>query len=429
MSLSIDFSKSMVLKKMEISKDKSRKALNTLLEGTGEGNDFLGWINWPKEYDKDEFDRIKKAAKEIKDHSDVLVVIGIGGSYLGAKAVQYALSPYFTTNDVEIIYAGHQMSSSYLKELMDYLEDKDFSVNIISKSGTTTEPAIAFRFLKQMLEDRYGKEESKKRIYATTDRGKGALKGLADEMNYESFVIPDNIGGRFSVLTAVGLLPLAAAGVDIDALMEGAALGVKKYKNLDFDDNIAMQYALYRNILYKEGKTIEILANYEPKLKYFSEWWKQLFGESEGKDGEGLFPVSVNFTTDLHSMGQMIQEGKRNILETVLRIKNPKHDLIIEEDPKNLDGLNYIAGKSLDYVNKMAAKGVAQAHFDGDVPVVEITMDELDERHIGELMYFFEISVGISGYILEVNPFNQPGVEKYKSNMFRLLGKPGYEQK
>ena len=427
MSVMLDLSNSNVEKKIDSIKEKAVEALNTTLNKTGEGNDFLGWIDLPVNYDKEEYERIKKSASKIKKDSEILVVIGIGGSYLGTKAVETAIKPYFGKMDgVELIYAGHQLSSTYMTELLEYLKDKEYSINVISKSGTTTEPAVAFRFLKESIEEKYGKEESVGRIYVTTDREKGALKGLSDEVGYETFVVPDDVGGRFSVLTAVGLLPLAAAGINIDELMKGAQKGREKYISKDFDKNIALQYALARNVLYDEHMAIENLVTYEEKMRYFSEWWKQLYGESEGKDGKGIFPASTVFTTDLHSMGQMIQDGVRNIFETVISIKKPEADIVIKEDEANLDSLNYIAGRTMDYVNSKAMEGTAVAHVKGGVPNIKIEIDELNEVNLGELLYFFEIGVAVSGYILGVNPFNQPGVEEYKTQMFRLLGKPGF---
>lgn len=406
---------------------KSLDAFDKLMDGSGEGSDFLGWIDRANDYDREEFDRIKKAASKIQSDSDVLVSIGIGGSYLGIKAVDVALDKYFDSDrKVKLIYAGNQLSGQYMAELLEYLKDKDYSLNVISKSGTTTEPAIAFRFLREALEEKYGKEQAKSRIYATTDKKKGALKDLATKEGYESFIVPDDIGGRFSVISAVGLLPLAAAGIDIDEFMEGFADGRNKYTNRDFENNDAIKYAAIRNMLYENGKDIEVLVNYEAKLKYIAEWWKQLFAESEGKDGKGIFPVSVNNTTDLHSLGQMIQEGKRNLFETVIEIENPLSDIEIKEDSENLDGLNYLAGKSVNYVNKQAMEGTTIAHVKGDVPNLRIIVDKIDARSIAELFYFLEIAVGVGGYMLEVNPFNQPGVEEYKSQMFKLLGKPGY---
>ena len=396
-------------------------------------SDFVGWLNLPTKYDKKEFARIKKAAKKIKKESDILVVIGIGGSYLGARAVIEALTSSFYNmlpneerNFPQILYVGNNLSSDYMNELIEYIGDKDFSVNVISKSGTTTEPAIAFRIFREFLENKYGIEEARSRIYATTDREKGALKTLAEKEGYEQFVVPDNIGGRYSVLTAVGLLPIATCGIDIDKLMEGAKEAQEKYKDPDLKYNECYQYAVVRNILYKLYKNTEILVNYEPKMHYFTEWWKQLFGESEGKDQKGIFPAGVDFTTDLHSMGQYIQEGRRNLFETVIKIKKPKSDIEIQPDEDNLDGLNYLAGKTLDYVNKKAMEGTIQAHVSGDVPNIQITIEKLDEKNLGAMIYFFEKACAVSGMILGVNPFNQPGVEEYKKNMFKLLEKPGY---
>lgn len=406
--------------------ERALAAFDTLMGRNGEGNDFLGWIDRPVDYDKDEFERIKKAATRIRENSDVLVSIGIGGSYLGIKAVDVACDSYFNSErKTKIIYAGHQLSGEYLVELLDYLKDKDYSLNVISKSGTTTEPAIAFRVLKEALEEKYGKEEAKNRIFATTDKAKGALKELANAEGYESFIVPDDIGGRFSVISAVGLLPLAVAGINIDEFMAGFADGREKYTNKSME-NDAIKYAAVRNMLHEDGKDIEILLNYEPKLKYVAEWWKQLYGESEGKDGKGLFPASVSNTTDLHSMGQMIQDGVRNIFETVIEVENPSKDLTIKEDEQNLDGLNFLAGKTMSYINKQAMEGTAMAHVEGNVPNIRIKIDKINERNLAELFYFFEIAVGVSGYMLGVNPFNQPGVEAYKKAMFKLLGKPGY---
>ncbi len=410
-------------------------AKKVLLEKTGAGNDFLGWIDLPVDYDKEEFERIKRAAKKIQGDSEVLVVIGIGGSYLGARAAIEFLRHGFYNNvskevrkTPEIYYAGNSISPAYLKGLIDVIGDRDFSVNIISKSGTTTEPAIAFRVFKEMLEKKYGKEEAAKRIYATTDKEKGALKGLATAEGYESFVVPDDVGGRFSVLTAVGLLPIAVSGADIDKLMEGAASGRDKALNNAFEENDAMLYASIRNILHRKGKLVEITANYEPSLHYFGEWWKQLYGESEGKDQRGIFPAAVDLTTDLHSMGQFIQDGSRIMFETVVNIENTDAKIYIEEDPDDLDGLNYLAGKDMDFVNKSAMNGTVLAHTDGNVPNLMVNVPEQNEFYLGELFYMYEFACGISGYILGVNPFNQPGVESYKRNMFALLGKPGYEE-
>jgi glucose-6-phosphate isomerase len=410
-------------------------AKDVLVSRSGAGNDFLGWIDLPVAYDKEEFARIKKAAAKIQSDSEVLLVIGIGGSYLGARAaIEFLRHGFYNMvskeirKTPEIYFVGNSISGSYLKQLMDVIGDRDFSVNIISKSGTTTEPAIAFRIFKEMLETRYGKEEAAKRIYATTDKARGALKGLATEEGYESFVVPDDVGGRFSVLTAVGLLPIAVSGADIDKLMEGAASGRARALEADFAENDALQYAAVRNILLRKGKSIEVLANYEPSLHYVSEWWKQLYGESEGKDQKGIFPASVDLTTDLHSMGQFIQDGNRILFETVVNVEEPKCDVTIGEDPANLDGLNYLAGKTMDFVNKNAMTGTILAHTDGNVPNLVVNVPKQDEFSLGELFYFFEFACGVSGYILGVNPFNQPGVESYKKNMFALLGKPGYEK-
>lgn len=410
-------------------------AKEQLVSKTGAGNDFLGWIDLPVDYDKEEFARIKKAAEKIQSDSEVLVVIGIGGSYLGARAAIEFLRHGFYNNltkearkTPEIYYAGNSISGTYLKGLVDVIGDRDFSVNIISKSGTTTEPAIAFRIFKAMLEEKYGKEGAAKRIYATTDKAKGALKNLATEEGYETFVVPDDVGGRFSVLTAVGLLPIAVSGADIDKLMEGAAEGRKLALEKDFAENDALQYAAIRNILLRKGKTIEVLANYEPACHYVSEWWKQLYGESEGKDQKGIFPASVDLTTDLHSMGQFIQDGARLMFETVMNIETSREEVVIGEEPVDLDGLNYLAGKNMDFVNKSAMNGTILAHTDGNVPNLMVNIPEQNEFYLGELFYFFEFAVGVSGYLLGVNPFNQPGVESYKKNMFALLGKPGYEE-
>ena len=416
------------LDKLDNYKQKALDAFDTLMDGSGEGADFLGWIDRPVDYDKEEFDRIKKAAEKIQSDSDVLVSIGIGGSYLGIKAIDFALDNYFESNKkVKLIYAGNQISGQYMAELLDYLKDKDYSLNVISKSGTTTEPAIAFRFLKEVLEEKYGKEEAKDRIYATTDRKKGALKDLATKEGYQTFVVPDDIGGRFSVISAVGLLPLAANGIDIDEFMAGFKTGREKYTKADFENNDAIKYAAIRNMLYEDGKAIEVLVNYEPKLQYIAEWWKQLFAESEGKDGEGLFPVSVNNSTDLHSLGQMIQDGRRNLFETVLEIENYDNDIEIKEDIDNLDGLNYLAGKTMNYVNTQAMEGTTIAHVKGNVPNIRIKIENVSAKTLAELFYFFEITVGVSGYMMGINPFNQPGVEEYKAQMFKLLGKPGYK--
>ena len=395
--------------------------------------DFVGWLELPTNYDKKEFARIKKAAKKIKKESDILVVIGIGGSYLGARAVIEALTSSFYNmlpnkqrKFPQILYVGNNLSPNYINELIEYIGNKDFSINVISKSGTTTEPAVAFRIFREILENKYGIDEARSRIYATTDKEKGALKSLAESEGYEQFVVPDNVGGRYSVLTAVGLLPIAVAGIDIDKLMEGARLAQERYNDSNLKYNECYQYAVVRNILYKLYKNTEILVNYEPKMHYFTEWWKQLFGESEGKEQKGIFPAGVDFTTDLHSMGQYIQEGRRNLFETVISIEESNSDITIPSDDDNLDGLNYLAGKGLDYVNKKAMEGTVQAHVSGDVPNIIINLKQLNETSIGELIYFFEKACAVSGMILGINPFNQPGVEEYKKNMFKLLKKPGY---
>ncbi|WP_270457503.1 glucose-6-phosphate isomerase [Lactobacillus gasseri] len=402
-----------------------------LREGTGAGSDFRGWIDLPINYDKDEFDRIKKAAKKIQNDSEVLVGIGIGGSYLGAQASIEFLNSSFYGREKEkyptVVFCGNSLSGSYLYDLLEWLGDKDFSINIISKSGTTTEPSIAFRVLKDKLIKKYGKEEAAKRIYATTDRAKGALKTEADAEGYEEFVVPDDIGGRFSVLSAVGLLPIAVAGGDIDAMMKGAADARAAYTDPDVSNDNPYQYAALRNILYRKGYTTELLENYEPSLRMFGEWWKQLMGESEGKDQKGIYPSSANFTTDLHSLGQYIQEGRRNLMETVIRVENPEHDVTIPDDKENLDQLNFLSGKTMNYVNDRAYEGVVLAHTDGGVPVMTVDIENQSAHTLGYLIYWFELAVGISGYLNGINPFNQPGVESYKRNMFGLLNKPGYE--
>ncbi|MCX4338947.1 MAG: glucose-6-phosphate isomerase [Lachnospiraceae bacterium] len=409
-------------------------AKEVLVSKSGAGNDFLGWINLPVNYDKEEFGRIKKAAEKIKGDSEVLLVIGIGGSYLGARAaIEFLRHSFYNVVDKsvrktpEIYFVGNSISSTYIKHLIDVIGDRDFSINMISKSGTTTEPAIAFRVFKDMAEKKYGKEGAAKRIYATTDKARGSLKNLATEEGYESFVVPDDVGGRFSVLTAVGLLPIAVSGADIDKLMEGAAEGRKMALEAPFEENDAVKYAALRNILLRKGKVIEILANYEPSAHFVSEWWKQLYGESEGKDQKGIFPSSVDLTTDLHSMGQFIQDGSRTMFETVLNIEKSREEIIIGKEPVDLDGLNYLAGKNVDFVNKSAMNGTILAHTDGQVPNFMVNVPEVNEFYLGELFYFFEFACGVSGYLLGVNPFNQPGVESYKKNMFALLGKPGYE--
>lgn len=419
------------VKNMEAQAESVREVL---LKKTGAGNDFLGWIDLPVDYDKEEFARIQKAAAKIQSDSEVFVVIGIGGSYLGARAaVEFLRHSFYNivSKEVrktpEIYFVGNSISTRYLSHLMDVIGDRDFSVNVISKSGTTTEPAIAFRVFKKMLEDKYGKEEAAKRIYATTDKARGALKSLSTEEGYETFVVPDDVGGRFSVLTAVGLLPIAVSGADILKLMEGAASGRDAALNTPYEKNDAMLYAVVRNILHRKGKSAEVLANYEPSLHYVSEWWKQLYGESEGKDQKGIFPASVDLTTDLHSMGQFIQDGARIMFETVLCVDECEQEIIMGEEPVDLDGLNYLAGRNVDFINKNAMNGTILAHTDGNVPNLVVNIPRQDEFSLGQLFYFFEFACGISGYLLGVNPFNQPGVESYKKNMFALLGKPGYE--
>ena len=407
-------------------------AANTeLRDGTGAGNDFRGWLNLPVDYDKDEFARIKKAAKKIQSDSEVLICIGIGGSYLGAQAAIEFLNSNFYGKEKNgmptVVFCGNSLSGSYLYDLIEWLGDKDFSVNVISKSGTTTEPSVAFRIFKDKLIKKYGKEEAAKRIYATTDRQKGALKTEADAEGYEEFVVPDDVGGRYSVLSAVGLLPIAASGADIDELMKGAADARADYTDTDLSKATPYQYAALRNILYRKGYTTEIVENYEPSLRMFGEWCKQLMGESEGKDQKGIYPSSANFTTDLHSLGQYIQEGLRNLFETVIRVENPRHDVKIPGDEKNLDQLNFLEGKSLNYVNDRAYEGVVLAHTDGGVPVMTVNIPDQSEHTLGYMIYFFELAIAISGYLNGINPFNQPGVEEYKRNMFGLLNKPGYE--
>lgn len=398
-----------------------------------EKNDFVGWLNLPTDYDRVEFKKIKKMAQKIKKESDILIVIGIGGSYLGARAVIEALTSTFDSmltskkrKHPQVLYVGNNLSPNYINELIEYIGNKDFSINVISKSGTTTEPAIAFRIFREILENKYGIDEARSRIYATTDLSKGALKTLSMKEGYEQFIVPDNVGGRYSVLTAVGLLPIAVAGIDIDKLMEGARIAQERYNDPNLKYNECYQYAVVRNILYKLYKNTEILVNYEPKMHFFTEWWKQLYGESEGKEEKGILPVGVDNTTDLHSMGQYIQDGRRNLFETVIEIENSKSDITINPDDDNLDGLNYLSGKTLDYVNKKAMEGTIKAHVTGGVPNIKITMKNLDEVTLGELIYFFEKSCAMSGSILGINPFNQPGVEEYKKNMFKLLKKPGY---
>ena len=422
-------------REMESMKFAVMNAKDRLLSGQGEGSDFQGWIDLPVNYDKDEFERIKAAAKKIQSDSDVLIVIGIGGSYLGARAaIEYLRHGFYNEMEKDdrktpqIYYVGNSMSSNYLQDVIDVMGDKDFSINVISKSGTTTESAIAFRIFRKLLVQKYGEAEAAKRIYSTTDKARGALKTMSDEKGYECFVIPDDVGGRFSVLTAVGLLPIAVSGADIDQLMEGAAKGRELAMNTAYEENASLLYAAARNVFYRKGKNIEILANYEPSMHYIAEWWKQLFGESEGKDQRGIFPASVDLTTDLHSMGQYIQDGLSMKFETVLNIEKSRTTIILEAEENDLDGLNYIANKELDYVNKCAMQGTIAAHTEGGVPNLIVHIPEQNEFYLGELFYFFEFAVAISGYLNNINPFDQPGVEFYKKNMFKLLGKPGYEK-
>ena len=410
-----------------------RASHKTLTEKTGAGNDFLGWVDLPENYDKEEFARIKLAAKKIRSDSEVLVVIGIGGSYLGARAaIEFCKSQNYNLvckDTPQIFFSGNSISSAALNEILSVCKDKDFSVNVISKSGTTTEPAISFRIFRELLEKKYGKAEAAKRIYVTTDKAKGTLKALSDEEGYETFVVPDDVGGRYSVLTAVGLLPIAAAGIDIDAMMQGANDARKAYTDPDMEKNDCYKYAAIRNILYRKGKAVEMMVAYEPDYTMMNEWFKQLFGESEGKDGKGLYPSSAVFSTDLHSMGQFIQQGSRVLFETAVVFDEPKTEVVIEKDEANADGLNFLAGKTMSYVNRKAFEGTVLAHVDGGVPNVVLELSKMDAYHFGYLVYFLEKACAISGYTLGVNPFNQPGVESYKSNMFALLGKPGYEEK
>lgn len=408
-----------------------KKAAQVLESKTGEGNDFLGWLTLPTDYDKEEFARIKKAAAKIKSDSEVLIVIGIGGSYLGARAaIEFIKSPNYNVmkkDTPDIYFSGNSISSTALKELVDICEGRDFSINVISKSGTTTEPAVAFRVFREILEKKYGKEGAAGRIYVTTDKEKGTLKSLSDREGYETFVVPDDVGGRYSVLTVVGLLPIAVSGADIDALMSGAKAAQDALTSDDLNENDCYKYAAIRNILYRKGKSAEMLVSYEPSFTMMNEWFKQLFGESEGKDGKGLFPVSAVFSTDLHSLGQYIQEGERLLFETVVSFEKPKYEITLGTDPENVDGLNFLAGKTMDYVNKKAFQGTILAHNDGGVPNLVLSVPEMNEYELGYLIYFFEKACAVSGYVLGVNPFNQPGVESYKKNMFALLGKPGYE--
>lgn len=413
-------------------KSQVESAAKVLHDKTGLGNDFLGWLDLPVDYDKEEFTRIKAAAERIQSNSDVLIVIGIGGSYLGARAaIGFLKSPFYNNmkkDTPDIYYVGNNINPTYLNEVLSICEGKDITVNVISKSGTTTEPALAFRIFKKLIEDKYGRDGAKERIFCTTDKSKGTLKNLADAEGYETFVIPDDVGGRFSVLTAVGLLPIAVAGCDIDNLMKGAAKAREDFK-ADFDNNDCYKYAALRNILYRKGKSVELMVSYDPAFCMMSEWYKQLFGESEGKDNKGIFPSSVVFSTDLHSMGQFIQDGSRIMFETVVDIKNPKQDIFLENDSENLDGLNFLTNQNMSVVNRKALEGTVLAHTEGGVPNIILELDKVDEENLGYMIYFFEKACAVSGYILGVNPFNQPGVESYKSNMFALLGKPGYEDR
>jgi glucose-6-phosphate isomerase len=425
--LLLNDARSFLSEQPESLQEKVTELHHVIHEKLGAGSDFLGWLDLPINYDRNEYTRILHAAKKIRQQSKVLVVIGIGGSYLGSKAGLEFLNEPFKKNELEIVFAGHQMSGLYLANLLNYLEDKEFSINVISKSGTTTEPAIAFRILKKALEEKYGKEEAKERIYATTDRQKGALYTVAKENGYEMFVIPDDVGGRFSVLTAVGLLPLAAAGIDTDQLLKGAEEAYDRFLNPSLTTNEAYLYAATRYLLYQQDKKVEMLVGYEPNLLYLNEWWKQLFGESEGKDHKGLFVASAGFSTDLHSLGQYIQDGERHLFETVIQVKHSKKDVLIPEEEQDLDELNYLKGKKLSYVNEQALKGTMMAHKDGMVPNLLINVPKFDSYTFGYLVYFFEKACAMSAYLIDVNPFNQPGVEAYKKNMFALLGKKGYE--
>jgi len=414
---------------LEIINKEIKHARKKLEDKTGLGNEYLGWLDLPEKVDPQEIDEIYNAARKIRQQAKILVVIGIGGSYLGTKAALEYLRPYFPKRkNIEILFAGHNMSSTYLNELVEYLKNKEFAINVISKSGTTTEPAIAFRVLKNLLEEKYGVNEASQRIYVTTDKDKGALRELANINNYKAFVVPNNVGGRFSVLTAVGLLPIAASGINIKQMLSGAKAARKEYNKYNIYKNDVHMYVAIRNLLYRNNYSVEMLINYEPKLGYFSEWWKQLFGESEGKDHKGLFVSSASFSTDLHSLGQYIQDGKRMLFETVIKVQNPEKDIIIKEDEADLDGLNYLKDKGLDYVNNKAFQGTLLAHKDGGVPNIVINVSKINPYTFGYLVYFFELAVGVSAYLLDVNPFNQPGVEDYKNNMFALLGKSGYEK-
>ncbi len=431
--LNCKFSEDFVAKhEIEYMRPFAKTAHNMLLSGEGQGNDFIGWVKLPRDYDKEEFARIKAAADKIKKKADILVVIGIGGSYLGARAViEFIKSPLYNNlkkDTPDIYFAGNNISTTALTELLSICEGKDIAVNVISKSGTTTEPAIAFRVFKSLLVNKYGEEGARERIFVTTDKSRGTLKKFSDEAGYETFVVPDDVGGRYSVLTAVGLLPIAVAGIDIDALMAGARDAMTAFEADDIDKNDALKYAVVRNILYRKGKSSEILVGYDPYLLMLNEWWKQLYGESSGKDGKGIFPNSVIFSTDLHSLGQYIQEGQRNLFETVINVKDCGAKFVIPDDPANVDGLNFISGKELDYVNKTAMLATLMAHNDGGVPNLMLEVEDRGEHSLGYLIYFFEFACAMSGYLLGVNPFDQPGVEAYKKNMFALLGKPGYEE-
>ncbi len=433
-NIKVDFKNARVFEKSVMKYAKQVSEIHKKLHGKAEDeNEFCGWLNLPTDYDKEEFEKIKKAAKKIQSNSDILLVIGIGGSYLGARAVIESLTnTFFNMQDKherktpQILYVGNNLSTNYINDLIDYIGDKDISINVISKSGTTTEPAIAFRIFREIMENKYSLKEARSRIYVTTDANKGALKELAKKEKYTTFVIPDNIGGRYSVLTAVGLLPIAVAGIDIDKLMEGARIAQDRYSDENLKYNECYKYAVVRNLLYEKEKNIEILVTYEPKLHYFIEWWKQLFGESEGKEQKGIYPSGAEFTTDLHSLGQYIQEGRRNLFETVINVEKTENDITMKLEEDDLDKLNYLEGKTLNFVNKKAMEGTIEAHTEGDVPNIVINIEKLDANNIGQLIYFFELACAMSGSILGINPFNQPGVEKYKKNMFRLLGKPGY---
>lgn len=435
-NIKLDLKRTKITEEQIMKFAKQVKEIHAELHSEDNKQEPIGWLTWPEKYDKKEFEKIKKCAEKIKKDSDVLLVIGIGGSYLGARAVIESLTNTFYNlqekserKGPQILYVGNNLNPNYINDIIDLIVDKDISINVISKSGTTTESAIAFRIFRELIENKYGIAEARKRIYVTTDRKKGALKEIAKEEGYETFVIPDNIGGRYSVLTPVGLLPIAVSGINIDKLMNGARLAQDKYNDNNLKYNDCYKYAVARNVLYKTEKTTEVMATYEPKLHYFIEWWKQLFGESEGKNNKGIFPAGVEYTTDLHSLGQYLQEGKRNLFETVLNIENSELDITIALDEDNLDELNYLAGRRLSYVNKKAMQATMKAHVDGGVPNICINIDKLDTETIGHLIYFFEKACAVSGKILGVNPFDQPGVEAYKTNMFKLLKKPGYEDK